>query len=402
MSYKNRLLQKRIQNTLHRGKSILLLGARQTGKTTLLKEQCQPDIYYNFASPAIRRAFETNPDSLSQEIDAFRLSHPDISQPLIIIDEVQKVPAIMDVAQYIIDEQRAQLILTGSSARQLKQHKDINLLPGRVIKLQLDALNLIEINTPTPKIESLLLYGSLPEVFLEKNNAHREEDLLTYVNIYLEEEIRQEALVRNLPAFTSFLELIAIEAGTPINMSKLSQDVGVSTYTINEYLNILQDCLIIEKINPITATHSRRRLTKAAKYLFFDLGVRRICAKEGILLSQKMLGQLFEQFIGIEIARYIRASGINFKLSYWRDHSGAEIDYILDMHHTYLPIEVKWTDNPNTHDCRHIHKFLNEYPCHDIAYIICRTPRKRMLSERVMALPWQDLPEIYTLITAQQ
>lgn len=398
MSYQNRLLQTRIEETLQRGKSILLLGARQTGKTTLLKHQCQADLYYNFASPQNRRQFESHPDSLAAEIDAFRVSHPTIKKPLVIIDEVQKVPAIMDVAQYLIDDQRAQLILTGSSARKLKHSKNINLLPGRVIKLQLDSLSLMEIPQPLPSLESLLLFGSLPEIITTNDLQHKEEDLLSYVNIYLEEEVRQEALVRNLAAFASFMELAAIEAGNPVNISKLSQDVGVSSHMITEYLQILKDCLILDEINPITDSTTRRRLTKAPKYLFYDLGVRRICAKEGVRLSQKLLGNLFEQFVGVELCRYIRAGLSQAKLCYWRDHAGAEIDYVLDFHDTYLPIEVKWTANPNSHDCRHLNKFLEEYSCVNIVYVACQVPRKRMLTQRIMALPWQDLPEVFSII----
>lgn len=396
-----RLLEPLLDYTLQRGKSVLLLGARQTGKTTLLQSyRTQTAFYYNFIQPRVRRQFEQNPDSLSDEVEAYwKTSHPK-KPPLVIIDEVQKVPDIIDVAQYLIDSQRAQFILTGSSARKLKKRDegDMNLLPGRVVKLQLDALTIREIalsmNSELPALETLLRYGSLPSIFFETDEKNKETDLQAYSDIYLEEEIRQEALVRNLAAFSRFLELAAIECGKVMNMTKLSQDVGVNVHLINEYFQILEDSLIIEKIMPIIESASRKRLVRSPKYLFFDLGVHRICAKEGLLLSEKTWGERFEQFVGIELSRALRLQSLQCELRYWRDHDGPEVDYVIEKNHRFLPIEVKWTENPILHDCRHLQKFIQEYPCFEMAYVVCRVPRKRLLTERVMALPWQELAEV--------
>jgi predicted AAA+ superfamily ATPase len=299
----------------------------------------------------------------------------------------------MDVVQYLVDNQRAQFILTGSSARKLKSNKDfsINLLPGRVVMLHLDAMTLSEINQPLPELNSLLLFGSLPGINCETNNQFREDDLISYVETYLEEEIRREALVRNLGAFGRFLELSAMTLGEPVNFTRLSQDVGVNIHLIIEYYQILEDCLIVDRINPITQSTTRNRLTKAPKYLFFDLGVRRLCAKEGWRLSQRTLGGVFEQFVGMEILRYLRLYAPSYRLNYWRDHNGPEVDYVIDKNHQYLPIEVKWTESPTVSDCRHIEKFLSEYPCDTLGYLVCRIDRPRQLSTRVMALPWQNL-----------
>lgn len=396
MNFQTRKLQTKLQDTLNRNKSVILLGARQTGKTTLLKHAFNPDLYYNFAKPRLRREFELEPDRLADEIMAFKQAKQTIKLPLVIIDEVQKVPEIIDVAQYLIDDDEAKFVLTGSSARKLKKRKngDINLLPGRVIKLQLDALTLDEIPSNSMDIKNLLLYGQLPEICLEPNNSHKESNLTSYVDIYLEEEIRQEALVRNLAAFSRFLELAAIEAGNIINFSKLSQEIGVNIHLIHEYFQILEDCLIIDKVSPITKTFGRRRLTKSPKYLFFDLGVKRICAKEGSRLSKKSMGKFFEQFVGMELKRNLRLHNHDHKLCYWRDHAGPEIDFVIDAHDNFIPIEVKWTDNPSKADSVHLLKFLNEYPCHDMAYVVCQISRRRMLTDRILALPWQELTSI--------
>jgi predicted AAA+ superfamily ATPase len=398
-NYELRLLEPKLLATIARQKSVLLLGARQTGKTTLLKHLCKPTLSYNLMIVSQRQQFERDPDSLSAEIEAYWLQNPGGEIPLVIVDEIQKVPQLMDVAQYIIDNARAQFILTGSSARKLKTHKaGINLLPGRVVMLHLDAFTLLEMRDPLPTLENLLLYGSLPGIHFDKANTHREEDLISYVRIYLEEEIRQEALVRNLGAFSRFLELAAISVGEPINYTRISQDIGISVNLIIEYFQILEDCLIIDRINPITESATRKKLTKAPKYLFFDLGVKRIAAKEGQRLSQKSLSSLFEQFVGMELLRYIRLYAPNGHLKYWRDHGGPEIDFVIDLNHTYIPVEVKWTENPSPKDSRHLEKFMDEYPCGNMSYIVCRVARKQKISDRVIALPWKELIDLCKLI----
>ncbi len=402
--YQARLLEPKLQATLERQKSILLLGPRQTGKTTLIKHSCTADLVFNLSIPKQRNQFERDPDSLSAEIEALWLKNKLTTMPLIIIDEVQKVPALMDAIQYIIDEERAQFLLTGSSARKLKMNKKegINLLPGRVVMLHLDALTIPEMNGSLPNLEDLLLFGSLPGIHFDKTNAHREEDLISYVETYLEEEVRREALVRNLGTFSKFLELSAISLGEPINFAKLSQDIGVGVHLIMEYFQILEDCLIADKIYPLSDSSTRRKLTKAPKYLFFDLGVKRICAKEGRRLSQKTLADLFEQFVGMEVLRYLKLYAPSYQLKYWRDHNGPEIDYIIDMNHRYLPIEVKWTESPSAKDCRHLEKFMDEYPCEDVSYVVCRVARQRRISERVIALPWQELTDLREILFKKQ
>lgn len=151
-------------------------------------------------------------------------------------------------------------------------------------------------------------------------------------------------------------------------------------------------CLIADRIEPITQSPSRQCLTKADKYLFFDLGVKRICSREGSQLSEKTLAELFEQFVGMELLRYLRLFSQDGKLRYWRDHNGPEVDYVIDIHKRYIPIEVKWTTRPDINDAEHLNLFLQEYDCYDMAYIICRCNHLLKISDRVTALPWQELP----------
>jgi len=229
----------------------------------------------------------------------------------------------------------------------------------------------------------------------EKDNSLREVTLSSYVTSYLEEEIRAEALVRNVGSFTRFLEIAAGECGKQLNFTKLSQTIGVSDTTIANYYQILEDCLIATRIDPITHSQTKRRLIKSPKYLFFDLGVRRLCAHEGLQLPQKIIADLFEQYVGNELIYHTQLTSPTMRVKYWRDTAGPEIDYVLEASHQYIPIEVKWSDKPNEFDAKHLKKFLIEYPETKEAYIICRTPRAYRLTPHITALPWQEIPSIF-------
>lgn len=392
----HRFIEKNICATLQRDKSVLLLGPRQTGKTTLINQQIKPDISYSFAHVATRQRYEKNPALLERELEEKINAYQ--SLPTIFIDEVQKIPLIMDVAQNLIDQSKAKFILSGSSARKLKTGKEINLLPGRVVSLHMTPLLYQEFstqNTIVPTIEDILLYGTLPGIINETDPASKEIDLYSYVSTYLEEEIRKEALVRNIGHFSRFLQIAAGEAGQQLNFTRLSQDIGIADTTIANYYQILEDCMLVSRIDPITASYTQRRLVKSPKYLFFDLGVRRACANEGIGLPKKTMATLFEHYIGNELVYLSQLDYPQAKVRYWRDTSGPEIDYVLDIAHHYFPIEVKWTDKPNLKDTRHLKKFIEEYPETQEAYIVCQTPHRYKITERITALPWQEISFIF-------
>ena len=394
MSYIPRKIEVTLKHHLKRGKSILLLGPRQVGKTTLLT-QIEADLQISFLKPGLRQRYEQKPDLLASEISKAAEKNGKKKPFLVILDEIQKVPFTLDVVQQLIDDRIAQFILTGSSARKLRRNDNINLLPGRVIKLQLDSFSLYEIEKPI--LEDLLIFGSLPQIFLTKSQKDREAELRSYVEIYLEEEIRAEALIRNLGHFSRFLELAGLEAGKIANFSSFAEDIGVSPHTISSYFEILVDCLIAERIEPITTSQSRKKLTKSNRYLFFDLGVRRVAAHEGLQLGENRLADIFEQFIGMELIRILRYLQLPLRLQFWRDPSGPEVDWVLTSSKKYLPIEVKWKESPSEKDAKHLNMFLNEYRNADQGFIVCRTPRAYRINSKVTALPWQELKTILSL-----
>lgn len=390
MEYIPRLLEEKIRHSLGRNKSVLLFGARQTGKTTLIN-RFEADLSISFIQPDIRQRYEKSPHLLKGEVESIVQESPK-KRPLIILDEIQKVQDILDVVQDLIDRRQANFILTGSSARKLRRGVHVNLLPGRVNAFKIDPFNLSEF--PAQNLNEWLLYGSLPGILAVSENSDRETDLESYVTTYLEEEVRAEAIVRNLGDFARFLELAASESGDIINLRKLSQEIGVSHTTIGAYYQILEDCLIAERIEPLTQSKTRKKLTKSEKFLFFDLGVRRVAAREGTKLPRDTMGKIFEQFIGLELLRGTHTVNPTARIRFWRDPDGPEIDWVIDKNGVYTPVEVKWTQNPTPADIHYLEVFLSEYSSAQAGYLICQIPRKIKLSARVFALPWQAVGEL--------
>src|SRR3990167_8894288 len=355
MIWFTRTLQEMLNQALSFGKSILLFGPRQTGKTSLVKS-IPHDLYINLMDPNNLRKYEV-------------------------------------ASGVLIEEKKATFILTGSSARKIK-----NLLPGRVLRYEMTPLSIKELtsnNTHTLALEERLVNGSLPEILVMSNQAQIDLQLNTYVNVYLEEEIRKEALVRNVGAFSNFLRLACIESGNIANFNKLSQEIGVAHNTISDYYGILNDCMVVEKIEPLSKGSQRRRLTKSAKYILFDLGVRRIGALEPVNPTIKQKSELFEQFIGLELRKLMLENSLNGQLLFWRDHAGPEVDYVIEYSGYYIPVEVKLTNSPKSKDIRHLLTFKNEYKNVKYAFVVCRIDIPRILTENVIALPWQQLAKVF-------
>jgi len=390
VKYIPRLLEEKIKHAIDRNRSVLLLGARQTGKTTLTS-RFDSDLSISLIQPDIRQRYEKSPHLLRGEVEAI-VSKQRGKRPLVVLDEVQKVPAILDAVQDLVDRSTANFLLTGSSARKLRRSTRVNLLPGRISVFKLDPFSLLEFSAKD--LDERLLYGSLPGILAVQDLSDREIDLESYVTTYLEEEVRAEAVVRNLGHFARFLELAASESGGIVNLRKLSQEIGVSHTTIGAYYQILEDCLITEKIEPLTQSKTRKKLTKSNKYLFFDLGVRRLAAREGTKLSRDTLGRLFEQFVGLELLRCAHAKSQTVRIRFWRDPDGPEVDWIIDDEGSYTPVEVKWTEKPTSSDIRHLEVFLSEYKSAKVGYLVCQVLRRAKLSAKVFALPWQSLDEL--------
>ena len=397
-----RYLDKEIAEVIKKGQSCLILGPRQVGKTTLVDFCLRKEknvLRFPLQNPSVRIELESNPGVLIRTVEAEKV------KPIIFIDEAQKVPEVFDSAQYLIDNKKAQFILTGSSARKLRK-AGVNLLPGRIKHFYLDPFlwgetGLIKEsyvdsfkieNVNKNKIYSLeesLIYGSLPQIITEAE-SERKSLLRSYSEIYLEEEIRAEALSRKIGAFSRFLELAALESGTSPNFSKLSWQSGVSQPAIKEFYNILEDTLVAERVDPFLKS-ARKRIMSSSRYYFFDLGVRNALAR--LPLEKEMInaqkGILFEHAVMLEIIRRTKALNKNYKINYWRTRAGAKVDCIIDMGAKVIPIEIKASKNVSLSKIKGLKNFLNDYK--DMAkhgYVITMGERKEKIADNITAIPW--------------
>lgn len=397
-----RYLDIEINRLTEKGYSGLILGPRQVGKTTLVENilgNVKNKLEYFFQIPSVRIEAEIDPSKIIRQVEAHG------NQPIVFIDEAQKVPEIFNSAQFLIDRKMASFIFTGSSARKLKRG-GVNLLPGRIKRFYLDPLlwgemgflkentikelTISNINKKTSiSFGDTLLYGSLPNI-ISLPQEDRNSFLKSYSEIYLEEEIRAEALSRKIGAFSRFLELAAIESGTSPNFLKLSNESGVSQPAIKEFYNVLEDTLIMERVDPFLR-NSRKRILSSSRYYFFDIGVRNSIARipfdAGIMNIQK--GVLFEHAVMLEIIRRIRALGKNYRVCFWRTSAGAEVDCVIDLGTSVIPIEIKSSKSVALSELKGLNNFLADYKkLAKIGYVITMGERKEKLAENILALPW--------------
>ncbi|MDH4164234.1 MAG: ATP-binding protein [Nitrospirota bacterium] len=391
---------------LRKGQSALILGPRQTGKTFLAKA-CLTEVKklmeYPLQDPGIRMEMERDAGVLIRQVEA------QAGKPVVFVDEAQKVPELFDSAQYLIDENKASFIITGSSARKLRR-KGVNLLPGRIRTFRLDPLQWNEFGWQTdhdaglfrmPNINAIkgysfehsLIYGSLPGIVNQPDDKERVGLLKSYTQTYLEEEIRAEALSRKIGPFSRFLELAAQESGTNPNLTKLSLESGVSVPTIKEYFNILEDTLVVEKVEPYLK-NARKRILTSPRYYFFDLGVRNALAR--VPLTEDLLnvdkGRLFEHAVILELIRRIRTQNLDYKVHYWRTGGGAEVDCVIDTGATIIPIEIKAGSKVTLTSLRGLSSFLETYKGKvKKAYVITTGRMPEKLTDTITALPWKYL-----------
>ncbi len=405
MTYYRRLLHDKLLSTISQNKVRLIFGARQVGKTVLMNNVIPKDnaVLYNLQDISVRRRLERNPAIFTRELKALpeKIGY-------IFVDEVQKIPTLLEEVQFLYDQDKSrfQFFLTGSSARKLRGHS-ANLLPGRSHLYHLFPVTLAEegqtsrINplkigggTVFPKIplNSKLLLGGLPGI-REETEGSAQKTLAGYVDNYVEEEIRKEALVRNTASFSLFLQLAALESGKPINLSKMSQESGIAVSTLKNYYQVLVDTFLGYWLHSYKKS-SRRRLLTTPFFYFFDLGVRNAAAE--IRLNETLLstigGPLLEHLVGLELIQKAAYTDRGYRVSFWRTVSGAEVDFIFETPEEDIPIEVKWTEMPTERDARHVKKFLELNPERaKRGYVVCRVPQAQKLGENMLAIPFEEL-----------
>jgi uncharacterized protein len=407
----------------------ILFGARQTGKSTLLRRLMPEDAYsINLANPAESARFAAHPGELIQTCR----SMPKRAEPwTVFIDEAQVVPEIFNAVQtlYDGDPERYRFILCGSSARKLRT-SGANLLPGRSIQYSLYPLTNPEyqsvevtglpvasimaqgsliaelrgVNVATPvtghpeslfprrSLHERMLYGDLPGIAVLGSDEDRRDLLKTYTSAHLEQEIRRETSLRNWGTFLRFLSFSAGESGGILNLQAISRESGLSAPAIRSHYQLLED-MFLGFMLPAFSGSPRKSVLSSPRFFFFDLGVRNAAA--GLELTSDTVmanpGPLFEQWVGIELYKQIAYLG-DGKLSYLRTSGGMEVDFIIERYGSIVPIEVKWTENPSFADARHLVSFMKDHQGRARhGYIVCRCPAPLALSDTITALPWWAL-----------
>ncbi|MGA1840381.1 MAG: ATP-binding protein [bacterium] len=369
--------------------SCFLFGCRQVGKTWLLKRTGGYDIYIDLLKKSELIRYTKNPELLYAEIEALNKR-----SPLIVIDEIQKAPGLLDEVHRLIESQwDPRFILTGSSARKLKR-SHANMLGGRAITLRLFPFSYYEVKDLF-SLNDFLHFGGLPNIFLAQTAQTKKKLLESYINTYLKEEIFDEALIRNLPAFSKFLDIAGYENGNVINYSNIAREVGVSLKVIREYFNILEDTLIGFYLLPYYGSH-RKRIISHPKFYLNDTGlvfaIKRMLSID-FTEGTQLYGNAFEHFIILEVMKYISYLGEEINTWFFRTSDGAEVDLILEKHGSIIPVEIKSSQEP--HGIAGLKSFLKDHAVLN-AYCVCNTPRPYKINN-ILFIPWQDFIErLYT------
>lgn len=328
--------------------SIFLFGARQTGKSTILRQQFPNAIYIDLLDSSIKERYRRNPTLLYEMLNG----KPEGT--LVIIDEIPEVPALLDEVHRLIVESGLVFILCCSSARKLKR-KGHNTLGGRAFPVYLYPFVSAEI--PEFDIDRAVTFGMLPPHYLAKNPSRL---LAEYINVYLKEEIKEEALVRNLDAFQRFLEVAALTDGEIVNNANIAQDCGVRATTVNAYFDILEDTLMGYRI-PAFRKVMKRRLMQAPKFYYFDIGVaNHLLHRKELVRGSADYGHAFEHLVIQEIHAWLQYTHSEEELSYWHTYTGIEVDAVIGD--ARVAIEIKSAEEIQRRHLKGLKAFADEYP----------------------------------------
>ncbi|MBT8366296.1 MAG: ATP-binding protein [Deltaproteobacteria bacterium] len=353
-------------------KSFFLFGPRATGKTTLVRQQLtEKATIIDLLDSRYFLRLSSNPHELESIIAADPAD-------IIVIDEIQRIPELLNEIHRLIESQNITFLLTGSSARKLRRGK-ANLLAGRVWNSRMFPLIYREITDFN--LERFLQYGGLPAVYLSE---YPEEELDAYVNTYLKEEILAEGLIRRLPPFSRFLNTIALANGEMINFTKLANDCQVPPSTVTEYVGLLEDTLI-GFLLPAWTESKRRKAIRTGKFYFFDPGITHMLAgTETLDRNSNLYGKSFEQFICMELRAYLSYRRKKIPLTYWRSKNGHEVDFLLG---TKTAVEVKASKKISRNDLKGL-KYLMQEDVFQNFILVSQDPLST-LTGNILTLPWQ-------------
>ena len=373
---------KRILNMdIPQGKSAFLWGPRKIGKSSYLKNTFPNSIMCDFLKTDLSLELTKRPSLLREQILA---KDEGILEFPIILDEVQKVPQVLDEVHWLIENKGLSFILCGSSARKLKRGK-ANLLGGRAWRYEMFPLVSRELGDVD--LLRVLNQGMIPDHYLR--NSFK-KSLQGYVRDYLKEEVFDEGLTRNIPAFARFFDAVGYSHGELTNFSNIARDCGVDAKTVREYYQILIDTLLGRMVEPFKKRQSRQVITKAPKFYLFDVGVAGSMVKRNIPVERgELFGKTFEHFIFTEIAAHASYSELDYKINFWRTKSGYEVDFVLGD--GKIAVEVKGTNYVEKREMRALAAFIDEFTPQR-AFIVCNEKAERVHGQ-IKVLPWRKFLE---------
>jgi predicted AAA+ superfamily ATPase len=352
--------------------SLFLWGARQTGKSTLLKELFPDALWFDLLLSDVYERLLRNPSLLRETISVGQYK-------VVIIDEIQRIPELLNEVHWIITHLPVRVIMSGSSPRKIIR-SNTNLLGGRALRYELYPLICEEI--PDFNLLKALNNGLLPRHYL---SASPKKLISAYVGNYLRDEIAGEAKIRNVANFSRFLESAAFSNGEMVNYTNIASDCGVSAVTVKEYFQILEDTLIGRYL-PAYQKKPKRRVITAPKFYFFDIGIVNHLLKRGrIEFGSELFGNAFEHFIYNELYAHSSYSGKDYPIYYWRTASQIEIDFVLGNND--VAIEVKATNNALPKHLKGLKAFSEEYAVNQLI-LVCNEPLPR-ISDGIRILPWK-------------
>lgn len=359
-------------------KSMFLFGPRETGKSSYIKNQLlEPKLTWTLLDNELYRKLSQKPSLLRNTLRA-----KGITEGVVVIDEIQKLPLLLDEVHLLIEESDLHFLLTGSSARKLRS-KGVNLLGGRAGRINFHPLVYPEIKDFDYSLENIFHTGLLPAAF---NSPTADEFLSDYTSLYVREEIEAEAAVRNLPPFWDFLRIVASESGEIINYQNVASDIGISSVSVKEWYRILIDTLIGFEVPPYRKT-IKRKSNAASKFYLFDVGVtRKLQDLEKVEEGTKEFGRYFENYIAMEIRSWLDYNGIEEGLNYWHTIAGQEVDFIVKGK---VAIEVKATYNVSSRDMKGL-KALMEEGLISKYIVVSRGEYPELLDNNILILPYKE------------
>lgn len=368
--------------------SFFLLGPRQTGKTTFLKARFPEALWINLLDEGLCQRLMRSPDLLAEMV---RAKPKDM---WVVIDEIQKLPQLLNLVHLLIEERKQKFVLTGSSARKLKRD-GVNLLAGRALGKKFHPLSAEELGDNFD-LKRALKYGQLPSLI----GAESPRELLdTYVGMYLREEIQQEALVRRLEQFAKFMEVAAFSQAQVLSVLSVASDLGVSRNTAESYFQILEDLLLAVRV-PVFQKRAKRKITTHPKFYYFDVGVYRALRKKGPLDPEEEIeGVALESLVYQELRACIDNHGMDVELFFYRTQGQSEVDFVVYGLDGFFAIEVKRSARIQKKDLNSLREFKVDYPEAKV-FIFYLGAEERVTEDGIHMIPLRDaLLRLKSLLT---